>query len=144
MNSDNRFSHDPDTLKSLAADVLRTATRLGATAAEVDVSEGFGQAVTVRRGEIETIEYNRDKSIGVTVYIGQRRGNAASSDFSPKALEDTIHAALGRMDRGTFGRCLSCGVAIPIERLRVQPYAAFCHVCQARSETHAAHGPIAP
>ncbi|HWS26281.1 MAG TPA: TraR/DksA family transcriptional regulator [Xanthomonadales bacterium] len=57
---------------------------------------------------------------------------------------DAIHAALGRMDRGTFGRCLSCGVAIPIERLRVQPYAAFCHVCQARSETHAAHGPIAP
>ncbi len=94
MNSDNRFSHDPDTLKSLAADVLRTATRLGATAAEVDVSEGFGQAVTVRRGEIETIEYNRDKSIGVTVYIGQRRGNAASSDFSPKALEDTVRAAL--------------------------------------------------
>ncbi len=94
MNSDNRFSHDPDTLKSLAADVLRTAARLGATAAEVDVSEGFGQAVTVRRGEIETIEYNRDKSIGVTVYIGQRRGNAASSDFSPKALEDTVRAAL--------------------------------------------------
>jgi PmbA protein len=94
VNSDNRFSHDPDTLKSLAADVLRTATRLGATAAEVDVSEGFGQAVTVRRGEIETIEYNRDKSIGVTVYIGQRRGNAASSDFSPKALEDTVRAAL--------------------------------------------------
>jgi PmbA protein len=94
VNSDNRFSHDPDTLKSLAADVLRTAARLGATAAEVDVSEGFGQAVTVRRGEIETIEYNRDKSIGVTVYIGQRRGNAASSDFSPKALEDTVRAAL--------------------------------------------------
>jgi RNA polymerase-binding transcription factor DksA len=57
---------------------------------------------------------------------------------------DSVRAALGRMDRGTYGRCLSCGVAIPIERLRVQPHAASCHVCQSRAEAHGTHGPIAP
>ncbi len=57
---------------------------------------------------------------------------------------DAVRAALGRMDRGTFGRCLSCGVAIPIERLRVQPHAASCHVCQSRAEAHGTDDPIAP
>ena len=57
---------------------------------------------------------------------------------------DAIRAALCRMDRGTFGRCLSCGVAVPIERLRVRPEAALCHVCQSRAETHGTPGPIAP
>jgi PmbA protein len=50
--------------------------------------------VTVRRGEVETIEYNRDKGIGVTVYVGQQRGHASSSDFSPQAVRDTVDAAL--------------------------------------------------
>jgi len=58
------------------------------------VSEGFGQTVTVRRGEVETIEYNRDKGIGVTVYIGKRRGHASTSDFSPQAMRATAGAAL--------------------------------------------------
>lgn len=90
----DRFGHDLDTLKTLAADVLRIAARQGASAAEVDLSEAFGQSVTVRRGEVETIEYNRDKSLGVTVYLGSRRGHASSADFSAQALEDTVRAAL--------------------------------------------------
>lgn len=53
---------------------------------------------------------------------------------------DAVRSALGRIDRGTFGRCLSCGVHIPIERLRVQPHAAYCHVCQTRAEGDAAAG----
>lgn len=57
---------------------------------------------------------------------------------------NSVRAALGRMDRGTYGRCLSCGVAIPIERLRVQADAGLCHVCQTRSEAHAAHRPSVP
>ena len=48
----------------------------------------------MRRGEVETIEYNRDKGIGVTVYVGQQRGHASSSDFSAQALRDTVDAAL--------------------------------------------------
>jgi PmbA protein len=68
--------------------------RRGASACEVDVSEGFGQSVSVRRQDVETIEYNRDKGLGVTVYLGQRRGHASSSDFSAAAIQATVEAAL--------------------------------------------------
>lgn len=91
---DTGFSHDSAKLKSLAQDVLDYARTRGATSAETEVSEGYGQTVTVRRGEVETIEYNRDKGIGVTVYLGQQRGHASTSDFSAKALRDTVDAAL--------------------------------------------------
>ncbi|MBX9632723.1 MAG: metalloprotease PmbA [Burkholderiales bacterium] len=94
VSDTNRFSHDLATLRSIAADVLRHAATQGATSAEVDVTEGFGQGVTVRHGAVETIEYNRDKGVGVTVYVGQQRGHASSSDLSPRALEDTVRAAL--------------------------------------------------
>jgi len=75
-------------------DALAHAKTRGATAADAEVSEGFGQTVTVRQREVETIEYNRDKGIGVTVYIGKQRGHASSSDLSPQALRDTVDAAL--------------------------------------------------
>ncbi len=58
------------------------------------MSEGTGQTVTVRQGEVETIEYNRDKGMGITVYIGQQRGHASTTDFSPQAVRDTVDAAL--------------------------------------------------
>jgi len=92
--SASEFSYPHDTLRQLAADVLRHARELGAAACETDVSEGFGQSVTVRRDEVETIEYNRDKGIGVTIYHGQQRGHASTSDFSPDALRATVAAAL--------------------------------------------------
>ncbi len=88
------FSYPHATLQQLAADVLKHAQAKGATACEVDVSEGFGQSVTVRCDEVETIEFNRDKGIGVTVYSGQRKGYASTSDFSAQALRDTVEAAL--------------------------------------------------
>lgn len=91
---ETRFSYPDDKLRQIAQDVLDHARQRGASAAETEVSEGFGQTVTVRRGEVETIEYNRDKGIGVTVYIGQQRGHASSSDFSPQAVRDTVDAAL--------------------------------------------------
>jgi PmbA protein len=90
----NPFSYTDDTLKQLVTDALTHAKTRGATAADAEVSEGFGQTVTVRQREVETIEYNRDKGIGVTVYIGKQRGHASSSDLSPQALRDTVDAAL--------------------------------------------------
>jgi PmbA protein len=90
----NPFSYTDDILKQLVTDALTYAKTRGATAADAEVSEGFGQTVTVRQREVETIEYNRDKGIGVTVYIGQQRGHASSSDLSPEALRDTVDAAL--------------------------------------------------
>ena len=89
-----RFSYDLEQLRDIASTILDYAKTRGATSSETEVSEGFGQTVTVRRGEVETIEYNRDKGIGVTVYVGQQRGHASSSDFSAQALRDTVDAAL--------------------------------------------------
>jgi len=92
--SEQEFSYSHARLASLAQQVLDDARHLGASACETDVSEAFGQSVTVRRGEVETIEYNRDKGIGVTVYLGQRRGHASTSDFSADAVRSTVEAAL--------------------------------------------------
>jgi PmbA protein len=88
------FSHSIQFLQNIALDVLACARESGASAAETEVSEGFGQGVSVRRGEVENIEYNRDKGVGVTVYLGQRRGHASTSDFSEQAVRDTVRAAL--------------------------------------------------
>jgi PmbA protein len=94
VHNASRFSHTDAALRHIAQDMLAYAKQRGATAASAEVSEGFGQAVTVRHGEVETIEYNRDKGLGITVYIGQQRGNASTSDFSPQAIRDTVDAAL--------------------------------------------------
>jgi PmbA protein len=92
--NDPTFSISHSTLADLAQQVLTEASRQGASACEVDVSEGLGQTVSVRLSEVETIEYNQDKGVGVTVYLGQKKGHASTSDFSPSALRDTVAAAL--------------------------------------------------
>ena len=84
---------DLDSLKQISQDVLKLAKQAGATSAECDVSFGTGQNVSVRLGETENIEYNRDKGVSVTVYFGQQKGNASSSDLSAQALKDTVEAA---------------------------------------------------
>ena len=94
LTTKTHFSHSPDTLRQIAQDLIQYARQQGATACSAEVSDGFGQAVTVRQGEVETIEYNRDKGLGISVYIGQRRGSASTSDFSPQAVRDTVDAAL--------------------------------------------------
>jgi PmbA protein len=88
------FSYSHETLRELAARVLDLARQGGASAAETEVSEGGGLSVGVRHGEVETIEHNRDKGVGVTVYLGQRRGHASTSDFSADALARTVDKAL--------------------------------------------------
>ena len=89
-----RFTYPLDTLRQIAEDLLHQAAAQGASACETDVSEGYGQTAVVRKGAVENIEYNRDKSIGVTAYLGKRKGFASTSDFSPKALADTVAAAV--------------------------------------------------
>ncbi|HEX8477971.1 MAG TPA: metallopeptidase TldD-related protein, partial [Telluria sp.] len=91
--NDSMFTHTQDQLKQLARDVLAFAKEKGGTDAAVEFSEGGGLSVSVRKGKIETIEQNKDKGMGVTVYIGQRRGNASTSDFSAAALRATVDAA---------------------------------------------------
>ena len=87
------FSYSREQFQSLIEDTLGLARKLGATDAGAEVSEGVGLSVSVRKGKLENVERNRDKSIGVTVYLGQRRGNASTSDFSPASLEQTVRAA---------------------------------------------------
>jgi len=95
--SRSRFTYTQAQLRDFAQSVLDAARRAGAAACECEVSEGHGLSVTVRKDEPETIEHNRDKGIGVTVYFGDRpnarRGHASTSDFSPAALASTVEAA---------------------------------------------------
>lgn len=91
--SEPRFSHSLDDLRQMSADVLQLAQAAGATAAEAEISMGIGQNVSVRLDDVETIEYNRDRGMSVTVYFGQRRGHANTSDLSMQALKDTVQAA---------------------------------------------------
>lgn len=92
--SDSPFSFSPQFLTDLAGQVLDLAKRAGASAAEAEVSEGSGLSVSVRQGQLETIEHNRDKGLGVTVYLGRRRGHASTSDFSADALARAVDKAL--------------------------------------------------
>ncbi len=77
----------------LLEDALQHAKKLGASDAAVDISESKGLSVSVRQLELETVEQTQDRSLGVTVFAGQRRGSASSSDFSPQALRQTVEAA---------------------------------------------------
>ena len=95
--SNSVFTHSQDQLKQLAQDVLRYAKEKGASHAVVEINEGQGLSVGVRKGKIDTIEQNKDKGMGVTVYLGEqgqvRRGDANTTDFSRAALEATVDAA---------------------------------------------------
>jgi PmbA protein len=87
------FAYTREQFQTLVDDVLQHARALGASEAAVEVSEGCGLSVSVRKGSLEHVERNRDKSLGVTLFVGQRRGNASSSDFSREAVEQTVRAA---------------------------------------------------
>ena len=91
------FSCSADELRELARLVLARAKAIGASGCDCDVSESYGLSVTVRKGKPDVIEHNRDRSVGVSVYLGERprarRGHASTSDFSREALEQTVDAA---------------------------------------------------
>ncbi len=89
----NGFSYTRAHFEGLVDQALEHARRLGASDAGAEASEGCGLSVSVRKGELENVERNRDKSLGVTVYLGQRRGNASTSDFSEAAIRQTVQAA---------------------------------------------------
>ncbi|MFE8646766.1 metalloprotease PmbA [Sphingomonas sp. NCPPB 2930] len=91
--ADSGFSYSRPFFEDLVDAALSHAKKIGATDAGAEASEGCGLSVSVRKGELENVERNRDKSLGVTVYLGQRRGNASTSDFSKAAIEQTVQAA---------------------------------------------------
>lgn len=96
-----RANHNHDTpavkqadLETLVAEVLRETRTLGASQAEAGVSIESGLTLTVRLGEVETLEYQRDRGLGITVYCGQRKGSASTADLSPAAVKETVRAAV--------------------------------------------------
>ncbi|MDP1766573.1 MAG: metalloprotease PmbA [Methylotenera sp.] len=91
--ADSRFSYSLDEIKQMSEDVLKMAKSLGASSAEAEISLSVGQNVSVRLNEVENIEYNRDKGMSVTVYFGQQKGHASTSDLSQQAIKDTVSAA---------------------------------------------------
>jgi PmbA protein len=93
LTSPSGFAYSRERFQQYVEDALAFARSLGASDAAAEVSEGVGLSVSVRKGEVENVERNRDKSMGITVYVGQRRGNASTSDFSRAALEQTVRAA---------------------------------------------------
>lgn len=88
-----QFAYTKSQFQDLAALALKEARQAGASDAAVEISEGQGLSVNVRRGRIEQVEHNTDKGLDVTVYAGQRKGHANTSDFSPEAIRRTVFAA---------------------------------------------------
>ena len=91
--ADRGFNYSRAYFEELVDSALAHAKKLGATDAGAEASEGCGLSVSVRKGELENVERNRDKSLGITVYVGARRGNASTSDFSEPAIRQTVQAA---------------------------------------------------
>nr|VFK14329.1 MAG: PmbA protein [Candidatus Kentron sp. LPFa] len=85
--------NDQDNLKTLVSDILAEATRQGASSAEAGIASSAGLSVSARLGEVETIEHVRDRGIGITIYLGKRKGSASTTDFNRKAIKETIQAA---------------------------------------------------
>ena len=83
----------PEDLESIIERALEEARTRGATQAEAAVSQDTGLSVGVRLGEVETLEHQRDRSMGITVYFGQRKGSASTADFSPEAVRATVAKA---------------------------------------------------
>ena len=81
-------------LETLVRRALDEATRLGATGADAAVSVDSGLSVTVRLGEVETLEHHRDRGLGITVYLGQRKGTATTGDLGWPAVAETVAKAV--------------------------------------------------
>ena len=89
MPKHHGFTCAPEELRGLARAALDQARSAGAAGCDCDISESYGLSVTVRKGKPDTVEHNRDRSLGVAVYWGERprarRGQASTSDFSAAA-----------------------------------------------------------
>jgi len=106
-------------LKTIVSDSLKLARDRGATQAEADVSLQQGLTTTVRLGEVETVEYQRDRGMGITVYFGKRKGSASTADLSAKAVAETVEKACDIARYTAEDEC--AGLADPEELAREIP-----------------------
>ena len=91
--SSTQLSHSQQDLQDLVALAIEEGRRLGASESEVGVSVDTGLSVTARLGEVETLEYQRDRGMGITVYRGKRKGTASTADLRPQAIRETVAKA---------------------------------------------------
>ena len=82
-----------DSFKKIVADTLEMAQANGATQVEAGLSVSQGLSVATRMGSVETIEHQQDNGLGISVYIGQHKGSASTSNLDPEAIRKTIDAA---------------------------------------------------
>ena len=92
-NSDILAFPDGDSFKNIVADTLKLALTNGATQAEAGLSVSQGLSVTARMRSVETIEHQQDNGLGISVYIGQHKGSASTSNLDPEAIRKTVEAA---------------------------------------------------
>ena len=114
-----------ETLKERVERVLKLARELGASDAEASASFSSGLSVTVRMREVETLEYHRDQGIGLTVYFGQRKGSASTSDLGIEALEESVRRACGLAKYAAEDDC--SGLADADRMARSIPDLDLCH-----------------
>jgi len=81
-------------LETVAARAVELAKRLGADEAEAGVSYEEGLSVTVRMGEVESVERQRDRGLAITVYRDRKKGSASTTDFDASSVEEIVHKAL--------------------------------------------------
>ena len=81
-------------VKAAVSQVLAHAKQLGASSAEASMNPTRGLSVETRHGEVETVEFNQDGGLGISVYVGKRKGSASTADLSPAALKRTVEAAI--------------------------------------------------
>jgi PmbA protein len=93
MTAIQRLPRDQQAMESIVGQMLDEARRAGASSAEAAASDDLGLSVNVRLGEVETLEHHKDQGVAVTVYFGQRKGTASTSDLSPDALREAVQAA---------------------------------------------------
>ena len=119
---------DLDRQQQVVEEMLAEARAQGATAAEAAVSADESLSVTVRLGALETVEQSRDHSLGITVYMGQRKGSSSTTDFSPAAIRESVKKAC------TIARYTSedpyAGLADPAQQAKDYPDLDLCHPWQ--------------
>lgn len=103
--STNALSDNRDELSRIIETVLTQSRQLGASAAEADIGAGAGLSANVRKGEIDKLEYERDKGLSITVYIDGQKGNASTSDFSETALTESVKAAISIAQYASRDEC---------------------------------------
>jgi len=109
----------------MVAEALETAARAGAQQCEAAVSHDLGLSVTARMRDIETLEYQNDRSFGITVYFDQRKGSASTSDFRPSAVREAVERACSIARRTAEDPC--AGLADPARLAEDPPDLALDH-----------------